>query len=91
MIRSIEGMAVGMLQSRVVGSAVHKETNLPDASSTPKTGDVVNLSTPILLTNEEAQEALVTIEESVSASPTEALSVHRGLDLNRVLALLDGI
>ena len=91
MIRSIEGMAVGMLQSSVAGSAVHEKINLPDASSTPKTGDVVNLSTPILLTNEEAQEALVTIEESVSASPTEALSVHRGLDLNRVLALLDGI
>ena len=91
MIRSIEGMAVGMLQSPVAGSAVHEKTNLPDASSVPKTGDVVNLSTPILLTNEEAQEALIAVEESVRASPTEALSVHQGLDLNRVLALLDGI
>lgn len=88
MIRSIEGMAVGMLQS---SGAVHKETNLPDASSIPKTGDIVNINAPSLLTDEEAQEALVTVEESVSASPTEALSVHQGLDLNRVLALLDGI
>ncbi len=91
MIRSIEGMAVDMMQSNAAGIAVHGKTNLPEASRSPETGDVVNVNAPSLLTDAEAQEALVTVGESVSASPTEALSVHQGLDLNRVLALLDGI
>ena len=49
--------------------------------------DVVRVRQPELM-SEEAQQAMADVQDSLSASPGEALSVHGGLDLARVMALL---
>ncbi|MBO5490177.1 hypothetical protein [uncultured Desulfovibrio sp.] len=50
--------------------------------------DVVRVRQPELMSEEEAQQAMADVQDSLSASPGEALSVHGGLDLARVMALL---
>ncbi|MBQ7618428.1 MAG: hypothetical protein IJS50_06090 [Desulfovibrio sp.] len=50
--------------------------------------DSVNVQQPQLISDLEAQEALAAVEEDLSLSSAEALSVHGGLDFDRVMALL---
>ena len=48
-------------------------------------------STPVLLTDEEAAEAMSSVSRATQESPAEALSVHRGLTYDRVMQLLEGL
>ena len=48
----------------------------------------VSVKAPDLLTDEEAQEMLAETRQEVVDNPLEALSLHQGLDYNRVMALL---
>lgn len=52
------------------------------------TQDVVDIRTPHLMSDAEAAQAMDTVQETVEHSPGEALSVHSGLEYDRVMALL---
>lgn len=52
-------------------------------------GDVVSIHRPEQMTDEDISQAMQSIEESVSQSSAEAMSVHGSLDLSRVMALLN--
>ena len=45
----------------------------------------------VLLTDEEAAEAMSSVSRATQESPAEALSVHRGLTYDRVMQLLEGL
>lgn len=51
-------------------------------------GDVVSIHRPEQMTDEDVSQAMQFIEDNVSESPTEALSVYGNLDYSRVMALL---
>lgn len=53
--------------------------------------DEVNIHTPVLLSDEEAAEAMSSVSRATQESPAEALSVHRGLTYDRVMQLLEGL
>lgn len=50
--------------------------------------DVVHVTTPELMTDEEAEEVMTNVQSTIADSPMDALTVHSGLDLSRVMALL---
>ncbi len=50
--------------------------------------DVVHLRSPELMTDEEAQAVMTDVQGTIAESPLDALTVHQGLDLSRVMALL---
>ena len=50
-------------------------------------GDVVNVSRPDLMTDEEAQEVMSEVQDTIGGNPL----VHQGLDYSRVMALLEDI
>ena len=54
-------------------------------------GDVVNVSRPDLMTDEEAQEVMSEVQDTIGGNPLEAVTVHQGLDYSRVMALLEDI
>ena len=51
-------------------------------------GDVVSIHKPEQMTDEDISMAMQSIEESLSESPTEAMSAYGNLDYSRVMALL---
>ncbi len=53
--------------------------------------DVVHITRPELMTDEEAQEVMTDATEAIVDSPLEAMTVHEGLDISRVMALLEDI
>lgn len=69
------------------------ERNAAALTSMPAqgTGDEVSIHTPVLLTDEEAAEAMSSVSRATQESPAEALSVHRGLTYDRVMQLLEGL
>ena len=50
--------------------------------------DSVDIGTPYILMNNEADNALAAVEQSLSGNAADALSVHDGLNMSRVMALL---
>ncbi len=52
------------------------------------TPDMVSIRAPHLLSDAEAAQAMDTVQETVEHNPGEALSVHSGLEYDRVMALL---
>lgn len=69
------------------------ESSASPLSSTPaqNTTDVVSIHAPVLLTDEEAEAAMASVQQTTAESPAEALSVHQGLSYNRVMQLLEGL
>ena len=51
-------------------------------------GDIVSVHRPEQMTDEDISQTMQLIEDSVSESPMEAVSVYGNLDYNRVMALL---
>ena len=64
---------------------VEKDETAPAASPT---GDVVSLSAPNLLADDEVDGVLADTMGMISQNPMGALSVHGGLSASRVAALL---
>ena len=56
-------------------------------NSIPKV-DKIDVKSPELLNDEEAQEIMYDVQNTISENPLDALTVHSGLDLSRVMALL---
>jgi hypothetical protein len=50
--------------------------------------DVVGIRKPNLLSDGEAAVAMGAVQDSLSSTPSEAMSIHNGLDESRVMALL---
>ncbi|MBQ7607032.1 MAG: hypothetical protein IJU76_03565 [Desulfovibrionaceae bacterium] len=63
----------------------------PVTKANHQQNDVVTVSRPDLMTDEEAQEVMQDVTGTIGESPAEALTVHQGLDLSRVMALLEDI
>lgn len=54
--------------------------------------DTVNINPVVNMSDEEAQQLLQEVSENIGIHQAEALSVHQGLDYDRVMALIgDGI
>lgn len=53
--------------------------------------DVVSVKQPELMSDEEASSAIMQIESSLQENSLKGLSIHDGLDTNRVLSLLEGL
>ncbi len=53
--------------------------------------DTISLTYGMNNLDAEAKEAIETVQQDLSQSPSEALAVHQGLDYNRVMALLGDI
>lgn len=90
MIKAIDNLFADFVPS----SIHHSDISGPLAPSRTAQAlhiDRIEVSTPQFLTNQEAEEALAMVGENVTTSPADALSVHQGLDVNRVLSLLDGL
>ncbi len=67
-----------------------------NASGTPSlparnVADVVDIHAPVLLTDEEADEAMASVRQTTEENPAAALNVHQGLTYNRVMQLLEGL
>ena len=58
------------------------------AAPTALSHDVVSLSSPILLADDEVDGVLDDTMSMISQNPMDALSVHSGLSASRVAALL---
>lgn len=53
--------------------------------------DTVSINPAVNMTDEEAQATLQEVSENIAENQAEALSVHQGLDYDRVMALLGDI
>ena len=52
------------------------------------TRDTVTIRAPHLMSDAEAAQAMDTVQQTVEHNPGEALSVHSGLEYDRVMTLL---
>ena len=90
MISQTDGIATGIFQAKQVSpSLVPRRTILVEDVTTMPIADVADIRS-IHLDN-EAQKPLSTAKETLNTDSSESLSVHQGLDVNRVLSLLDGL
>lgn len=57
----------------------------------PVSRDSVDINPAARMTDAEAEQTLQDVSQEIKATASEALSVHQGLDYNRVMALLGDI
>lgn len=55
---------------------------------TQNISDISHIKRPELMTDEESQAVMSEVIGGISENPLDALTVHNGLDLSRVMALL---
>ena len=90
MISQTDGIATGIFQAKQVSpSLVPRRTILVEDVTTMPIADVAD--TRSIHLDNEAQKPLSTVKETLNTDSSESLSVHQGLDVNRVLSLLDGL
>ncbi len=76
-------------------SVVHQNgifKSMPNPQPTkalPEEDSIVHVSSPHLMTDEESLNAMADVESSLQNNTAEAMSIHGGLDLDRVKSLLD--
>ncbi len=90
MIKAIDNLFADFVPSSIHHSDI-SGLSAPSSTAQALHIDRIEVSTPQILTNQEAEEGLAMVGENVTTSPADALSVHQGLDVNRVLSLLEGL
>lgn len=85
MITEVSSNQSGVLASLVLQGEQRLRQN--DMAIQP-IGDVISISKPEEMTDEEIEQTLAAVHDYVAANKAEALSVHSGLDYDRVMYLL---
>lgn len=60
----------------------------PQVKQADANHDTISLNPAMNMTDEEAEQLLQETTQEITATASEVLSVHQGLDYNRVMALL---
>ena len=81
-------MNVSGIENYIPFSFNMQDRDDPSGSAPAAMGDVINVSMPSLLSDEEAENVLAETMQMISQSPVDALGVHSGLTPERTFALL---
>ena len=87
-------MITSLQTNTPISSVVHqngmfKSMPNPQPRAQVEEDSVVHISSPHLMTDEESAAAMADVASSLKTNSSEAVSVHSGLDLSRVMSLLD--
>jgi len=70
-------------------NCIFKSMPNPQPKAMSEQAGAVHISSPLPMTDEESVSTMADIESSLMTNTAEAMSLHGGLDLNRVMSLLD--
>lgn len=90
MISGISGIS-GVQGYQALNRAPLEHTAHQAAHASAETGDTVSINSAVNMSDEEARQILQEVSADIGSNHAEALSVHQGLDYDRVMALIGGL